>query len=65
MTADDWQPIETAPRDGTSFLAWPGLCLCMWSLISDDWYTTFGSRHRPTHWQPIVGPVASTTKGGE
>jgi len=30
----DWQPIETAPKDGTSFIA--GLWVTMWNAARDN-----------------------------
>jgi hypothetical protein len=59
-----WQPIETAPKDGTRFLAaW------QW-LIGTDWcYAVMHYRNnrlmvswdhdegpKPTHWKPISEP---------
>ena len=59
-----WQPIETAPKDGTRFLAaW------QW-LIGTDWcYVVMHYRNnrlmvswdndedvKPTHWKPIKEP---------
>jgi hypothetical protein len=67
MTSDDWRPIETAPKDGTVFLAWVnafpvGLAfMAFWDrgidepgyvdYCQDDWCDP-----QPTHWQPIVPP---------
>lgn len=59
----DWQPIETARRDGTRFIAWWQPCAqlpnggwheCQWA--GDGWYHPFFAE--PTHWKPppVDGP---------
>ena len=59
LSQRQWQPIETAPKDGTRVLAWAHSYLnstvIMWM---GDWYhegsgTEFGPRHKPTHWMPL------------
>lgn len=42
MTAIEWQPIETAPKDGTQFLA----------LLSNGWYSLLRARStdRYSYW---------------
>jgi hypothetical protein len=64
----EWQPIETAPRDGTRFAvlipkpsrrtAWT-LGICHWEhgmieprFIFDNWSTS----PQPTHWMPLPPP---------
>ena len=40
MTTPNWQPPETAPRDGTVFLAdfgWPWAVAAAWSSESVNW----------------------------
>lgn len=62
-----WQPIETAPKDGTIILVgWRGECwLCfpaMWraSNVSHGlygWhYLTLEKTCKPTHWMPLPEP---------
>lgn len=66
----EWQPIETAPKDGTHILlAWsykngtpPRVSECFWRNdmpFSQDgvWWCFHGRMFaEPTHWQPLPTP---------
>lgn len=72
IEADGWQSIETAPRDGTPFLAFGGgldhVDLCRYNETVGCWncseHTLDDTDHepdgynRPTHWIPVIAPTA-------
>lgn len=59
----DWQPIESAPRDGTTVLLFaPGWDAPKtgWTYGKDEWqdcpYSVARADYAPTHWQPLPPP---------
>ncbi len=67
-----WQPIETAPKDGSMFLIWDGRSYGFASWWHDEkmhWLkqeTRQGYRHpedqEPTHWMPLPPPPTQEAK---
>lgn len=60
-----WQPIETAPKDGTPVLVWlpkPSLMRQVHSAILKDNYRVVGHvfdhdlQAKPTYWKPLPAP---------
>jgi len=71
MTTNEWQPIETAPQDGTAILAWDGTARLVveyntdslpngegfWIVVVPQWWGWGEERNGDlTHWMPIPEP---------
>lgn len=62
--APQWQPIETAPRDGTRILGYDdsglsdagGIAIIRWSVEGQLWWDETLDLFTPTHWQPLPTP---------
>jgi len=68
----DWQPIETAPKDGPPILiydsgdSWSGIIepepviyVCVWEGWNKCWVEADGEQYsvfKPTHWMPLPEP---------
>lgn len=68
----DWQPIETAPMDGTDILCWcvepefegeenpwTEMRVCFYGVLQEDyscWMSNYGYEQRPTHWMSLPKP---------
>lgn len=68
----EWQPIESAPKDGTLVLCAAGALMasCMyrshmtpnWVLPGQNgWIWPFG-KEDPTHWMPLPAPPVDVTQ---
>jgi hypothetical protein len=57
MNQNDWQPIETAPRDGAWVLGWAYGEPLVVRWLNGQWVETFRGEEvgfdYPTHWMPI------------
>lgn len=66
MRGQSWQPIETAPKDGTSILATEIDGEPVVSYFDEggwvySWHAYDGYHHwNPTHWQPLPAPPKDT-----
>jgi hypothetical protein len=65
----NWQPIETAPKDGSSILAYNAtskkMILLEWRDYEDSWCVTWnGQKSDCTHWMPLPEPPLVTLWGG-
>ena len=68
MRDDGWQPIETAPKDGTDILIGGdhgysgGVLQAEWGITRlghpAGWVDMEGDTYNPTHWMPL--PAAPT-----
>ena len=58
----DWQPIKTAPKDGTQVLGYfdGHVVVMLWFTYSNDytcWETVDAETEvDPTHWMPLPNP---------
>ena len=67
----DWQPIETAPKDGTQCLGFVpsyyqgkgGCALVLW--LNGQWMDGKAWACKPTHWMPLPPPPRSIENGRE
>jgi Protein of unknown function (DUF551) len=62
----NWQPIETAPKDGTDILVYSNerIISAHWSVPADAWVEVVHdySFAAPTHWMPLPEPPKGETK---
>lgn len=66
MKANDWQPIETAPKDGTWIFGYENRIgmndkyaaheVMRWSKRTMLWRSSADKICEPTHWQPLPEP---------
>lgn len=73
MTMVEWQPIETAPKDGTIILLWEpkvkrryalnsqtGMFVGRYGHSDKAWLSAPGEyRRQPTHWMLLSAPPTS------
>lgn len=62
-----WQPIDTAPKDGSRFMAFERgdeaqFYPCWWHIEVNDWagwQNVWDSEPEPTHWMPLPSPPST------
>jgi hypothetical protein len=55
----DWQPIETAPQDGTDVLVFDPTSPKAPKIALDWYHKEEGWLGKPTHWRPLPAPPAA------
>ena len=63
----EWQPIETAPRDGSDVLIWCDtgkICIAHFDYATFAWWSDLSTREcpDPTHWMPLPAPPAEVVQ---
>jgi hypothetical protein len=60
--SDQWQPIETAPMDGTELLCyWADvsiyhMCVARFVRSENEWYSETMAVRAPDYWMPLPPP---------
>lgn len=76
---DGWEPIETAPKDGSKILLWPTdgshhnhcepqTTIAYWISDGRGYWRGWNMCRRPTHWMPLPAaplPPGADIAGGE
>lgn len=69
QTAQTWQPIETAPKNGTEVLVYDDGAIMVSSWLDDGqragWWDNGLMDPPPTHWMPLPPPPDATTEPRE
>lgn len=54
----EWQPIETAPKDAAWLLLWDGSCRVIGRYCHVDcrWEDAYAAAFMATHWMPLPEP---------
>lgn len=62
MKSSEWQPIATAPKDGTEFYTWNGRRqhVARFDKVENEWVSSFATvtkrlplSPQPNHWMPL------------
>ena len=53
----EWQPIETAPKDGSDILVWDGDSVSLANWFGGEWWVLGEfTLDNVTHWMPLPPP---------
>jgi hypothetical protein len=61
-----WQPIDTAPKDGTKILIYDGVWITVSRWLNDDWVVSWNNENLcqggdfVLHWMPLPAPPQET-----
>jgi len=62
----EWQPIETAPKDGTHIIVMPYFYVedlqVSWFILDEDRWANWNWSVEPTHWMPLPEPPSAKEK---
>lgn len=63
MASQEWQPIATAPKDGSILIGWDPIKADEWMTgvefmrwLDGRWLDPAAHTMRPTHWMPLPDP---------
>lgn len=65
----EWQPIETAPKDGTEIIIWDGSSIFIATYVFTDdtgkmkWFPSGMPFVVATHWMPLPSPPLPEREG--
>jgi hypothetical protein len=57
-TNNEWQPIETAPKNEETIIVWDAnVELALWDSVQEEWISLESSFFlSPSHWMPLPEP---------
>ena len=69
LEAEEWRPIETAPKDGRDVMLWDSdlkqAIKAEWCDMADEWVPSDDGYLELTHWRPLPAPPADVKDAGD